>query len=200
MEDAAGAVGALLRERTGHFLLESGHHGELWLELPRLYLRPERVTPLGAALARRLEAHAIEAVCGPLVEGAFVALQVAAELGVPFTYAGPLPPSDRPGLFPCAYRVPGPLRADLRGRRTAIVNDVINAGSAVRGTYEDLLACGARPVVIAALLVLGEASGALAAARGVALETLAVRPNQLWEPAACPLCRAGVPLEDPAGG
>ena len=33
------------------------------------------------------ERHSIEAVCGPLVEGAYVALMVAERLGVPFTYA-----------------------------------------------------------------------------------------------------------------
>jgi orotate phosphoribosyltransferase len=92
------------------------------------------------------------------------------------------------------------LRAELRGRRVAVVNDVINAGSAVRGAHDDLLACGARPVVLGALMVLGASAGELAAARGVALEMLAARDHEVWSPGACPLCRAGAPLEDPARG
>ena len=36
------AVSELLSERRGHFVLESGHHGELWLELELLFLHPER--------------------------------------------------------------------------------------------------------------------------------------------------------------
>ncbi len=32
----------LLSGRQGHFLLESGHHGDLWLELAILRLRPRR--------------------------------------------------------------------------------------------------------------------------------------------------------------
>ena len=77
-------VDELLPKRVGHFAYESGHHGELWLELERLALHPERLRPLVDALAERLRAHAPEVVCAPLVEGAFVGLLVAAALGVPF--------------------------------------------------------------------------------------------------------------------
>ena len=78
---------ALMPARRGHFLFESGHHGDLWLDLELLCLTPDRVRPLAARLAARLASYEIDAVCGPLVEGAFVALMVASELGVPFSYA-----------------------------------------------------------------------------------------------------------------
>jgi orotate phosphoribosyltransferase len=78
----------------------------------------------------------------------------------------------------------------------AIVNDVINAGSAIRGAFEDLQACGAQVVAIGALLVLGDAAEAFAASEGVPLHSLAALPNVLWTPEACPLCGAGVSLED----
>lgn len=186
----------LLRARAGHFRLESGHHGQWWLELPALFLHPARVTPLAARLAARLRRHDVEVVCGPLIEGAFVALTVASELGVPFTYAEPQPPRpDAGGLFPVAYRVPSVLRPVVRGRRVAIVNDVVNAGSAVRGTLADLQACGATAVALASLLVLGEPAGRLARAHGLALETLGQRPNTIWSPAECPACASGVPLD-----
>ncbi len=184
----------LLRSREGHFALESGHHGELWLDLELLFLRPERVQPLSAALAKRIAPHRVDAVCGPLIEGAFLALAVAAELGLPFSYAEPIARPERSGLFPVDYRVPRALRSELAGKRVAIVNDVTNAGSAVRGALADLRACGARPAVLATLLVLGDAAAALAASEGLALETLASRPNRIWEPHSCPLCASGVPL------
>jgi orotate phosphoribosyltransferase len=188
----------LLPARQGHFLLESGHHGQLWLEMPALCLRPERVKPLASALAERLRAHAVQIVCGPLVEGAFVALMVAEALGLPFTYAQPHRRA-RTGLFPVGYEIPGPLQAALRGRRIAIVNDVINAGSAVRGTLAALQACAGVPLVIATLATLGEAPARLAADEGVALETLTALPNQIWTPETCPQCALGVPLEHPGG-
>jgi orotate phosphoribosyltransferase len=86
------------------------------------------------------------------------------------------------------------LCAAARGKATAVVGDVSNAGSAVRGAFADLLACGARPVAVGALLVLGPPASAWAASAGVPLESLAYLPNALWEPSACPLCASGVPL------
>jgi orotate phosphoribosyltransferase len=77
----------------------------------------------------------------------------------------------------------------------AIVNDVVNAGSAVRGALAELGACGARPVAIGALAVLGGSARELARGAGLALETLAELPNEIWEPARCPLCARGVPVD-----
>lgn len=76
----------MLPARRGHFQYESGHHGDLWLDLELLCLHVEPIRRLAASLARQLSQHGIEIVCGPLVEGAFVSLFVAEELGVPFTY------------------------------------------------------------------------------------------------------------------
>src|SRR5215471_14392725 len=78
---------SLLPARRGHFRFESGHHGDLWLDLELLFYEPARVGPLAEELAGKLSKYAIDAVCGPLVEGAFVALMVASRLAVPFTYA-----------------------------------------------------------------------------------------------------------------
>ena len=185
----------LLRARTGHFRLESGHHGQLWLELECLFLRPGAITPLAARLAARLAGMEIEMVCGPLVEGAFVALTVAEALGVPFGYAERVQ-GQGTGLYPVRYRLPRALRAEVAGKRVVVINDVINAGSAVRGTVEDLRACGAVPVGIGALLVLGEWAAEFAREERLALETLEARPNPIWAPGACPLCQGGVALED----
>jgi orotate phosphoribosyltransferase len=163
--------------------------------VPRLYLRPRRLRPFAAALARRFAPHGVEAVCGPLVEGALLAQMVAEELGAEFSFAEQVARPRTDGLFPVGYRIPAALRSAVRGKATAVVDDVINAGSAVRGAVADLRACRARPVAVGALLVLGSPAAAFAGAEGVALECLARRDNTLWEPAACPLCAAGVPLE-----
>ena len=102
------------------------------------------------------------------------------------------------GASSLLYRVPASLRAHLRGKRTAIVDDVINAGSAVRGTFEDVKSCGAEVVAIGALLVLGTAASQFAAEENVPLKTLGHATNNIWIPSDCPLCAAGLPLEDVA--
>ncbi len=65
----------------------------------------------------------------------------------------------------------------------------------MRATLADLASCGARPVALGALAVLGKRAAELAAGANLALETLAEFPNTLWEPVECPLCARGVPLD-----
>ena len=182
--------------RRGHFKLESGHHGDLWLDLD-LFLHPGRLRPFVVELAARLHPHSIEAVCGPLTGGAFLAQVLASELEVDFYYTKPSEPRMAASLYPVEYRLPSAIRAGIRGKKVAVVDDVINAGSAVRGTLADLQACGAHLAAIGALLVLGSAASSLAATCGVPLVSLAALPVGLWIPAECPLCAEGTPLENP---
>jgi orotate phosphoribosyltransferase len=178
----------LLEARRGHFLLESGHHGDLWLELDRLFVRPARLEPFAVELGRRLAGHGIDAVCGPLTGGAFIAQTVAAKLDLEFSW------SER---SEGGYRIPEPLRAGLDGKAVAIVDDVVNAASAAGATLQQLRECDARPVAIGALVTLGTTPEVFAEREGLALEPLATMANRLWEPADCPMCAAGEPLERP---
>jgi orotate phosphoribosyltransferase len=186
---------SLVRGREGHFRLESGHHGDLWFQLETLCLHSRDIRPFAAQLAAQLAQYEVEVVCGPLVEGAFVALLVSLELGCDFAYAERFADTTREGLFPVEYRLPKALQPVVKGKRVAIVNDVINAGSAVRGTFFDLQALGAGLVAIGALLALGDAIAEFATEHHVALELLERMPNNLWTPSECPLCAAGMPLE-----
>jgi orotate phosphoribosyltransferase len=186
--------------RIGHFRLESGHHSDLWLDLELLCLLPEFVRQRAVLLARRLAVHNIDIVCGPLVEGAYVGLLVALELGTQFTYAERIDDSSHGqhgqhgSLFPVRYQLPRVLRDRVRDKRLAIVNDVISAGSAVRGTLADVRACGAIPVAVGTLAVMGSSAERWAEQEGVAFESLASFPHSLWPPSECPLCKSGVPL------
>src|SRR5437763_13326045 len=94
----------LMAARTGHFRLESGHHGDLWLEIEPIFLRPGRLRPFAAELARRLGAHGVEAVCGPMVGGALLAQMVAEEMGAEFLFAEQFARPRADGLFPGGYR------------------------------------------------------------------------------------------------
>lgn len=192
---------ALFAARRGHFRFESGHHGDLWLEIPPAYISPKRLRIYAAALAGLLSTHRVEAVCGPLVEGAFLAQMVAEEMAAEFYFAEQFSQPHGDGLYPIGYRIPAALRRALHGKRTAVVDDVINAGSVVRGACEDLQRCGARLVALGALLVLGRPASELAASQNVPLETLAQLPmNRLWEPPSCPLCASGLKLEGVQAG
>ncbi|MEZ5366094.1 MAG: phosphoribosyltransferase family protein [Bryobacterales bacterium] len=187
-------LSSLLQERVGHFALESGHHSRLWLDLELLCRRPEDVRSLAEELAKRIEPYRPDAVCGPLVEGAFVGLYVAEALDVDFVYAQRAAAPSASDMFSVSYQLPPAQRQLVEGRRVAVVNDVINAGSAVRATLSDLANYSAQPVVVACLLALGDAAHALAAGAGAPLEALETATNEIWTPGRCPLCANGVPL------
>ena len=188
----------LLTARKGHFRLESGHHGDLWLDLDLLFLRPGLVQRFAIELAGRLSRYNVAAVCGPLVGGALIAHTIASELDVEFYYAERFVLPQHAASYPVEYRIPNSLRKIVYGKNIVIVDDVINAGSAVRGTFAALRACGAQPVVIAALLALGDSAPRFFADQDVPVESLAHLPSGLWLPSECPLCASQMPLEDPA--
>jgi orotate phosphoribosyltransferase len=189
----------LIDARRGHFSLESGHHSGLWLDLETLLLRPARLMPFVRELAEMLaQAVAPEAICGPLLGGGLIASAVATVLDTELYIAEPAAPADgEDGLFRARYTVRDSIRPRLRGRRIAMVDDVVSAGSAMRATASDLRSAGADVVAVGALLVLGAAAADYAEQHGIALARVASMPNRIWAPAACPLCESGEPLEDP---
>jgi orotate phosphoribosyltransferase len=198
-ESSTAAFLEIVTGRRGHFRLESGHHGGLWLDLDDLFAEPGRIDPFVAALTAALQPFEVSAVCGPLLGGAFLAQLIARALAVDFCFTERTSPADRDGLYQVRYRLPPAFVPRLRGKRIAMVDDVMSAGSALRGTYAELQAHGAVPVVAGALLVLGSAGSSFFADRAVPVEGVARDDYDQWVPDACPLCAAGLPLEDVAG-
>lgn len=189
---------ALVSGRRGHFRLESGHHGGLWLDLDPLFADPRRIEPLVAALAEALRPYGADAVCGPLLGGAFLAQLVAHALGAEFCFTERVMPPDAGGLFAARYRLPPAFAGRVRGKRIVMVDDVMSAGSALRGTFAELQAHGAVPVAAGALMVLGTAGADYFAARAIPVEAVARESYELWLPQDCPMCADGIPLEDVA--
>jgi len=186
----------LATAREGHFQLESGHHGGLWLDLDGLFSDPTRISPFVDSLAASLRAYDPEAICGPLVGGAFVAQMLSVRLGTDFLFTERMPAGEGQGLYSVKYRLPRGLRGRIRGKRVAIVDDAISAGSAVRGTHDEVCALGAQPVVVAALLLLGSAALPFFEQSSVPVTSVVRLPYDVWTPADCPHCASGRPLEE----
>jgi orotate phosphoribosyltransferase len=177
----------------GHFRYESGHHGDLWLDLDGLFIDARRTRDLASALAEQVKECGPELVCGSLTGGAFVAQLVAVEISAGFVFAERL--VSETGSV--QYRVPDALRPAVSGRRVVLVDDAVNAGSAVLSTLTDLLACGAELAGFASLLTLGDAASHIEQQYGVPFFKLASFERELWLPEECPLCSARMPLIDP---
>jgi orotate phosphoribosyltransferase len=187
----------LVDGRCGHFLLESGHHGALWLDLDPLFADQRRIEPLVDVLTNALRPYEVTGVCGPLLGGAFLAQLVAQKLGVKFSFTERVTLQSA-GMYQARYRLPPAFATRVRRQRLAMVDDVMSAGSALRGTYEELKEHGATPVVAGALLVLGSTGAGFFTQRGVAVGAAARDDYELWLPADCPLCASDLPLEDVA--
>ena len=170
MVESSGVV-QLVRPRSGHFDLQTGYHGDLWLDLDALFLRPALLRPYVDWLAERLREHSPDAVCGPLEGGAFLAYAVADRLGVAFL-AGYRSPGVATG-----YHLP-PVPGGIGGWRVAVTDDAVNAGTAVAACLEELRGQGAVPVAVAALIALGEASTMVPARLGVPFYAAGAMPSR----------------------
>jgi orotate phosphoribosyltransferase len=183
----------LARPRSGHFDLGTGYHGDLWLDLDALLLRPSLLREQVRWLAARLREHSVDAVCGPLEGGAFLAYAVADLLGVAFL-AGYRWPGERAG-----YHLPT-VPGGIGGWRVGVVDDAVNAGTAVVACLEELRGRGAVPVAVAALVSLGEASTMVQARMRVPFYPASTVPSRAWPAEQCLLCAEGTPCTDPLSG
>ena len=177
-----GELERLAGGRRGHFAFPWGFHGDLWLDLDLLFVDPGAIAPYASELARRVPR--CDVVCGPMVGGALLAQLTAGEVGAELAW------TEMP-----SYELPAALRSRLAGRRVVVVDDAINAGSAVSATIDSLRSCGAAVVGVGALMVQGAYATELPCAWLERVE------SGLWPAGSCPLCEAGVPVDQrtPAG-
>ena len=174
------ATGAVL---TGHFILTSGRHSDTYVQCALVLQYPEYAARLGAALAAHFGGTGAECVAGPALGGIIVAYEVARALGVR-------------ALF--TERVEGVMR--LRrgfnlepGERVLVVEDVVTTGGSIKETAAVLQALGAEITGFGALVDRSGGKVDFAEPFYALLSVEAVT----WDPAACPLCRAGTPAVKP---
>ena len=189
---------ALVNGTRGHFLLESGHHGALWLDLDELFTSASRIAPFVTELASRLRPYDAEMICGPLLGGAFLSQLIAQALDLPFCFTERVMPAEPAGMYGAQYLLPSGFRSRVRGQRVAIVDDVVSAGSALRATRAELASHGATVVVGGALLQLGDVGARHLESAGVPVESVVRDDYTLWLPVSCPLCTSEIPLTGPA--
>ncbi|MFA9462347.1 orotate phosphoribosyltransferase [Thiohalorhabdus methylotrophus] len=172
--------GALLE---GHFLLSSGLHSNRYLQSALVLQDPEKAERLCRALAQQLP-DGIEYVVGPALGGVVVAYELARALGAlaQFTERKEEAMTLRRG-----FQLP-------QGARVFIMDDILTTGTSIRECYEalrdkdiDLVGCGC----------LVDRSDGKADVAGLPLHALVGLEVQAWEPADCPMCAEGMPVEKP---
>jgi len=176
--------------------MESGLHAAVWFDLDQLFVDPKTLDPIVTELAAKLRPYSVDSVCGPLVGGALVAQLLARRLDVECYFTERVRTGHDSRLFSARYQLPSGLRGQVSGKRMAIVDDVMSAGSSLRATMDELTAHGAVTAVVGALFVLGSKGAEFFAQHGLAVESVGQSAFEMWPAEACPLCAAGSAVED----
>jgi orotate phosphoribosyltransferase len=172
--------GALLE---GHFRLTSGLHSDRYLQSALVLQYPDLASTLGAALAARTRHLQPTAVLSPALGGIVIGQEVAKALGVR-------------ALF--AERQDGTLTL-RRGftlantDRVLVVEDVLTTGGSTRETAAVARAAGAQVVGAAAIVDRNPDPGRM----DLPLQALLHLAVPTYDPAACPLCAAKIPVVKP---
>lgn len=169
--------------REGHYLLTSGRHSPAFFLFSQLFQHPREAERTGAAVAALFADEAVDVVVGPAVGGIILAHEVARALGVRSMFA-----EKADGGM--AFRRGFTLRP---GERVLLVEDAVTTGGSVLKVLDQVRAAEAAPVGVGAVV---DRSGGRAAF-GVPFRALVSVDVPSYEPDACPLCGAGIPLERP---
>jgi len=169
--------------RQGHFELRSGLHSDQFFQCALLLQHPAHTARLCEALIARAPNAAPDVVIAPALGGVTVGYEVGRQYGARAIFA---------------EKIEGRLAlrrgfAIDRGERVVIAEDVITRGGRVQEVIDIVEAQGG---LIEAILVMVDRSGGKASFAHPLYSLLQMTP-ETWEPAACPLCREGRPLEHP---
>lgn len=178
--DTLRACGSLLE---GHFLLSSGKHSDRYCQCAKLLQYPDKAEKVLALVAEQVRALGADLVVGPAMGGIVVAYELARQLGVP-------------GIFTERADNVMTLRRGFEikpGDKILITEDVVTTGKSTLEAARVVEGLGGE-VIGLCCIVDRRAPGVEVPFPIFAATALNVRT---FEAGACPICRAGTPLEKP---
>ncbi len=172
----------------GHFVYTSGRHGSVYINKDAVYPHTYKIAELGAFIAQHLCQFDVDVVAGPALGGIIMSQWTAHHLGVPGVFA-----ERREGelVFARGYD------KFLKGKRVAVVEDILTTGLSARQTVEAVEAAGGTVVAVCALFN----RGGIKASELGAPELSSLIEMQFDDYAAdeCPLCAKGIPINTDVG-
>jgi orotate phosphoribosyltransferase len=178
LERALAERGALL---TGHFRLSSGRHSDRFIQKFRILEHPPLVEAVAKEIAAAFAASKPTIVVSAAVGGIVLGYEVARQLGVDAIF---VEKEDGRAVLRRSFT----LRPD---DRALVVEDVVTTGLSVREVIDVVRAAGAQVAGVGVIVQRG------AADFGVPTRALLDMPLQSFDPAECPQCAAGQPIDDP---
>jgi orotate phosphoribosyltransferase len=175
--------GALL---GGHFVLSSGLHSDKYIQCALLLEVPDRAELVGRMLGRFIEEalgpSGVDTVASPALGGIIIGHEVARAIGARSVFTER---ADGEMTLRRGFKI-------RQGERVLVVEDVVTTGGSTREVMGAVSAQGGRVVGVGAVVDRG--GGVKLGVPFVALVKAAIENYEL---AACPMCRAGLPLSKP---
>ncbi len=179
-------VHSLLEEhgaiKTGHFLLSSGKHSDVFVQSAAILMWPGIAERLGHELGERFASAGANVVLGPAMGGVIIGHEIARKLNVSMVYA---------------EREDGKMKL-RRGftldatSRVLIAENTVTTGGSQKEVIELARKHDADVVGVAAIV-----DRSPGVSFGVAFEALLRIDAKAWEADDCPLCREGSTPESP---
>ena len=174
-------TGALL---DGHFLLRSGRHSRQYFQCALVLQHPRIAERLCGELAAKLKTTGARTVVSPALGGLFVGHEVARALNARHIFA------EKNSAGRLELRRNFQIAPD---EKVLVVEDVVTRGGRVQETMDIVRNLGGEVVGVGTLVDRSDGKVDF----GVRLESLLRLPVETFDPAACPLCRAGAPVTKP---
>lgn len=182
-------TGALL---TGHFELRSKLHSDRYFQCANVLRYPRIAARLCDALVAKMKAACdigpLDGVISPAVGGILVGHEVARALDTKCVFAEKVPGEGVDATGKPVTKLAMRRFALKPGERYVVAEDVVTKGGRVQETIDLVQAAGAD--VAAVVLLVDRSKGTVRFSDIPMFSLVQIQPTT-WEPAACPLCKAG---------
>ena len=182
-------TGALL---AGHFELRSKLHSDRYFQCANVLRYPRIAARLCDELVAKTKAACdigrIDGVISPAVGGILVGHEVARALDTTCVFAEKVPGEGVDAAGKPVTKLAMRRFALKPGARYVVAEDVVTKGGRVQETIDLVRAAGAD--VAAVVLLVDRSKGAVRFGEIPMFSLVQIQPTT-WEPAACPLCKAG---------
>ena len=165
----------------GHFLLASGRHSPKFLQSTTVLQYPDKAERIGKALAAKFGTSP-DFVIGPAMGGVVLAFVVAKALSCRALFA------EKDGGGGMKIREAFSVKP---GETFVAVEDVVTTGGSLQKAIQAVESCGASLVGTACIIDRRDDEARVA----VPIRSLTRLEFPTYNPDACPLCDAGLPLE-----
>jgi orotate phosphoribosyltransferase len=176
--------------RNTHVVYTSGKHGNAYINKDALYPDTAVVSKLCSAIADHFTESGVDVVAAPAIGGVALSQWTAHHLSqrgkdIFAVYAEKQPDS--------TFRFGRGYDAFINGRRVLVVEDVLNTGGSVKAVVDAVRAGGGTVAGVAAISNRGRLTRETVGSPDDFFCLTSI-DLEAWDEEACPLCKAGVPV------